>query len=71
MKNSTPKSIEQKVFVIFGVPVCCHLLDDGRKVIAAESLTKLLTVIAAEIPDLNLEDHDIDHFIFWCRKNRL
>jgi hypothetical protein len=68
MSNKTPKSVSSKVFTIFGVPLLCHVLDDGRRIIAADSLVKLLDTMAAGIPDIELEEHDLDHFIFWCRQ---
>ena len=67
MSTKTPKSISSKTFKIFGVSVLCHVLDDGRRVISSDDLVKLIDTMAAGIPDIELEEHDLDHFIFWCR----
>ena len=71
MGNKTPKSVSSKTFRIYGIQVCCHLLDDGRRVIAADSLTKLLSAMANGIPDMDLEEHDLDMFVMWCGQNKV
>jgi hypothetical protein len=70
MPNKIPKPVSSKVFKIFGVSLHCHVLDDGRRIISSDSLVKLLDTMAAGIPDLELEEHDLDHFIFWCRSTK-
>ena len=67
MTNKVPKSVSSKVFTIYGIQIQCHLLDDGRRVIASDSLSKLLVAMANDIPDLDLEAHDLDHFVMWCK----
>ena len=62
----TPKAVESKVFKIYGVLVHCHVLDDGRRIIAADSISKLISAMALGIPDMDLELHDLDHFVMWC-----
>ena len=61
------KSIEHKIFLIFGIPIHCHLLDDGRRVIASDCLVKLLDIMAVGFPDSDLEESDLDLFVLWCR----
>lgn len=61
------KSIEHKIFTIFGIPIHCHALDDGRRVIASDSLVKLLDIMAVGFPDSDLEASDLDLFVLWCR----
>jgi len=65
--EKSPKSIEHKVFTVFGIPVHCHLLDDGRRVIASDSIVKLLDLMAVGFPDSDLEASDLDLFVLWCR----
>jgi len=62
------KSVEHKIFSIFGIPIHCHLLDDGRRVIASDSLCKLLDIMAVGFPDSDLEESDMDLFVLWCKQ---
>lgn len=44
---TAPQSIWQGTFTMFGVEVRCHVLDDGRRIIEAESMTELLNAMAS------------------------
>jgi hypothetical protein len=41
-----PESIWQGTFNVFGVDVVCHVLNDGRRIIEAESMAKMFTAMA-------------------------
>jgi hypothetical protein len=62
------KSVEHKIFTVFGIPIHCHRLDDDRRVIASDSLVKLLDIMAVGFPDSDLEASDLDLFVLWCRQ---
>ena len=57
-----PQAIWSGTFTVFGVEMKCHVLNDGRRVIEAESLEKLFEVWAAgEAVPLG----DINDFARW------
>jgi hypothetical protein len=65
---TTPKSIDHKVFTVFGIPVHCHTLDNGRRIVAADDITKLLDLMAVGFSDADVEASDLDCFVLWCRQ---
>jgi len=67
MPKTTPKITSRNTFQVLGVRVQCLVLEDGRRVISSDSLVKLLDAMARGIPDMDLESHDLDHFVMWCR----
>jgi hypothetical protein len=60
--DTTPKSVWSGTFRIFGVDVRCHVLDDGQRIIEADSVAELIE--AMEAPD-NRDIGDIENFHKW------
>ena len=56
------KSIWSGSFNLFGVDVKCHTLDDGQRIIEADSLEALLDAVAQ--PDICFEG-DLAEFQRW------
>jgi hypothetical protein len=55
--SDLPVSLRQGSFTLFGVEVSCHVLDDGQRVIDAESMGKLLVALAnPDTPSASAED---------------
>lgn len=55
------KSVYESTFHVFGVDVKCHVLNDGQRVIEAESMNKLLNAMA----DPDVEVGDMESFAKW------
>ena len=53
--TKTPTAIWRGSFVLFGVEVKCHTLDDGQRIIEAESLYDLIQAIANPGTDIDVE----------------
>jgi hypothetical protein len=60
-----PKSVWSGSFNVFGVELKCHVLDNGQRVIDADSVADFFNLMAdAEVP---AEDPDMDEFVRWFR----
>ena len=59
--SEIPQSVWSGTFTIFGVEVKCHCLDDGSRIIEADSMEELME--AMEAPDEPLGD--IEAFMRW------
>lgn len=57
MGNPIPKSVSSGIIDIFGVNLEFHILDDGSRVIEAESMAKFFEAMEnPNSPDLTTED---------------
>ena len=65
MTTPDPVSIWQGTFNVFGVALRCHILSDGRRIIEADSVTKLLDVWAGAESEIAVEAPGIDAFLKW------
>ena len=65
MAANLPTAVWTGAFTIFGVEVKCHVLDDGRRIIDADSIGKLLA--AMELPSGSVEPGDLEAFARWKR----
>jgi hypothetical protein len=61
---SFPHSIWSGVFTIFGVPLRCHVLEDGRRIIEEDSVTALFSVLETEAL---LDSGEHEAFGLWLR----
>ncbi len=60
-----PKSVWSGSFNVFGVELKCHVLDNGQRVIEADSMADFLNGVAdADVP---AEDPNLDEFVRWFR----
>ena len=67
VREEFPHSVWQGAFVLFGVTLQCHVLDDGQRMIEEASVDALF----AAINKSNYEDLDIsavDDFHRWLRE---
>lgn len=63
--NDLPKSVWSGSFNVFGVELKCHMLDNGLRIIDADSIDKFLNGLAnADVP---AEDPNIEEFMKWFR----
>jgi hypothetical protein len=53
-----PESIWQGTFNVFGVDVVCHVLNDGRRIIEAESMAKMFAAMAETGDDPTTPDFE-------------
>jgi hypothetical protein len=66
MSTAPPQAVWSGSFRIFGVEVKCHVLDDGRRIIEADSMDQLLGAITAPGSDLTDEDREaLAGFLDW------
>ena len=61
-----PKSVWQGTFRLFGVDVKCHVLDNGQRIIEADSLEELFTAIDDDIIR-DPASADANEFFSWCK----
>ena len=47
MKERLPRPVWSGSFHVFGVEVKCHCLDDGQRIIEADSMARLLEAMAS------------------------
>jgi len=64
---SIPQSVWEGEFLLFGVPIRCHVLSDGQRVIEEASIIALLETMGEEQPNQNLVDDALNDFIKWMR----
>ncbi len=60
-----PKSIWEGSFKVFGVELKCHVLDDGRRIIEADSVADLLDAMGSVDP---IDIGDLDNFVKWQKE---
>ena len=60
---SDPVSIWSGSFRLFGVDIDCHVLDDGRRIIEAQSMAKLLHAMEHGGQDVN--PNEVARFAKW------
>ena len=58
-----PRSVWQGSFSVYGVEIKCHTLEDGQRIIEADSLNSLFDAMADDVADLA----GIDEFARWLR----
>ena len=64
MPDGVRTSVWQGTLTLFGVELQCHVLDDGQRVIEADSMAALLNAMAQ--PDITIgADEAIDEFTRW------
>lgn len=63
-----PKAVWQGSFVVFGVTVKCYVLDDGQRIIDADSVKALLEAMASV--DDPTEDMDMADFAKWIHEGK-
>ncbi len=59
-----PKAIWEGTFIVLGVKVKCHVLDDGQRIVEAESMEKLFAAMT------NPKHHqmgDFSNFLAWSK----
>ena len=62
MTGDIPRSVWSGSFVVFGVELKCHVLDNGQRIIEAESVAAFLEALASpDKPDIG----DMDGFTRW------
>jgi hypothetical protein len=62
-----PEAVWSGTFTLFGVEVRCHVLDNGQRLIEAESFEELLLAMASEAPGIRLDPDDLGKFTRWMR----
>lgn len=64
-----PKSIANSTINLFGVELKCHVLDNGKRVIEAESMEKLFDYMANGNPEITEEntEEQATSFAKWLR----
>lgn len=45
MKETIPTAVWEGTFIVFGVTIHCYVLDDGRRIIEAESFKNLMDAL--------------------------
>lgn len=55
-------AVWQGTFKAFGVDVVCHVLNDGRRIIEAESMEALMMAAVGTI-----QAEDLEAFARWCK----
>lgn len=60
-EDNTPVSVWSGSFHILGVDVRCHVLDDGQRIIEADSMTALFEAMEASTAELG----DLEEFRRW------
>lgn len=66
MSEDVPVSIAQSTFKVFGVDVKCHVLDNGQRIIEADSMNQLLEAMH-EPHNQEGDQTSIDALNAWCR----
>lgn len=59
-----PQAIWSGTFRLFGVDVKCHTLSDGRRIIEAESMAKVLDAMG-DVAAMRIGADDIEEFARW------
>lgn len=59
-----PKSVWQGSFRLFGVDIRCHVLDNGKRIIEAESFAALLSAFEAA-DDEQISSDEVERFAKW------
>lgn len=63
--DQIPQSIGSGSFTLFGVEIKCHVLNDGQRIIEAESMENLFETMA-RIDDRRIPEPDeMNGFIRW------
>ena len=57
-----PQTVWEGSFTIFGVEVKCYVLDDGQRIVDAESMAALIEAMDAPLVE---ELGDIEEFAVW------
>jgi hypothetical protein len=63
--SDLPVSVWTGEFTLFGVTLRCHVLDDGRRIIDADDIAKLLSAEPTD-PD-HADMADLQELLAWCR----
>ena len=70
MPDDVRTSVWQGSFTLFGVELQCHLLDDGQRVIEADSMAALHNAMAQ--PDMTIgADEEVDEFACWLHSQEI
>ena len=59
-----PRSVWEGTFVLFGVEIKCHTLDDGQRIIEAGCLERLFDELA---DGENGDYSDMEDFVRWFK----
>lgn len=59
--DDMPKSVWSGSFTVFGVELKCHTLDNGQRIIEADSLAELMEKMGQS----DMPVGDIDKFNYW------
>ena len=62
-----PQSIWSGSFTLFGVEIECHILDDGQRIIEAESIERLFEAMARVDDRKAPEPDEMDSFGRWLQ----
>lgn len=57
-----PKAVWTGTFNIFDVDVICHVLEDGQRIIEADSMAKLVDALMSGVPP-----GDFEEFTRWTK----
>jgi hypothetical protein len=68
LEGVLPSAVWSGEFVLFGVPLKCHVLNDGRRIIDAESIEDLMRAMATQ-GEQSLEEmeREVAAFARWMR----
>jgi len=61
------QAVRSASFRLFGVDVLCHVLEDGRRVIAEESVHALFAAMAGDKAADVADDAEVAAFARWMR----
>jgi hypothetical protein len=64
MMDKPPQAVWEGSFMVLGVEMKCHVLDDGRRIVEAESLEKLFSD-AVSFDDQETEE--LANFAMWLK----
>ena len=64
MTAPLPTAVWEGEFIVFGVTVKCYVLDDGRRIIEAESMKRLLDAMYHGDCEMNA---DFSKFAGWMK----
>jgi hypothetical protein len=56
MRHDFPRSVWSGSFELFGVTINCHVLEDGQRIIEAESVERLFSAMTS--PETTASDSD-------------
>ena len=60
-----PHAVWSGTFRILGMPLKCHTLSDGRRIIEATSLRHLYAEVGRGYDDVDVTDDELDAFVLW------